>query len=81
MCLRGIRGQGRLRSACTSPQSDQGIFYQLRESLDTVKPILKATCIKPLFQVPEKEDKCKFTCIKQAPVLSNHFLAFPKVLA
>ena len=56
--------------------------------MSTVKPALKATCIKQssvfkghFFRSNKRPYKCKFTCIQQAPVLSNHFFAFPKVLA
>ena len=50
----------------------------------TVKPVLvatsikQATCIKrPVFRFPVMTYKYNFTCIKQAPGLSKHFLAIP----
>ena len=50
----------------------------------TVKPVLVATsieqaiCIKrPVFRSPIMTNKNKFTCIKQAPVLSKHFSFIP----
>ena len=35
----GICGQRRSRSACTSAQSDQGLYYSLKESLETIEYI------------------------------------------
>ena len=47
--------------------------------LSTVKPALKATFIKEstvkshIIWIPLKSTKCKYTCIKQAPLSSHHF--------
>ena len=50
----------------------------------TVKPVLvapsnkQATCIKQAsVQFPKRANTLKCTCIKQAPVLSKHFLIVP----
>ena len=50
---------------------------------NTIKPVLKATCIKqsPAFEgqfflASEKENKFKFPCIKQPSFFSNQFLDF-----
>ena len=53
-------------------------------SYNTVKTVLVATsCIKTAFTdfPPKNENTVKCTCIKQAPVLSQHILIIPKMLA
>ena len=55
---------------------------------NTVKPVIvaisvkQATCIKQAWlQFPKKANLLKFTCIKQALVLSKHIWIIPWVLA
>ena len=49
----------------------------------TVKPVKVATCIKQAWLQfpPKKTNLLKFTCIKQAPVLSKHIWIIPWALA
>ena len=52
--------------------------------INTVKPVLVATCIKqatcitrPVFRFPIKTNKFICTYIKEAPALSKHFSVIP----
>ena len=60
------------------------IYIYIYIYIYTVKPVLvttsikQATCIKKgCIQFPKKANKLKFTCIKQAPVLSKQILIVP----
>ena len=61
------------------------LFLQNFINLTIEKPVTsikQATCIKQAWlQFPKKANLLKFTCIKQAPVLSKHIWIIPWVLA
>ena len=91
-CVRTVKALVRLRKCAGSPEPSL-VAYVISTIISwagsfTVRPVLvttsikQATCIhRPVFQFPIMAYKNKFTCIKQALVLSKHFSVIPLVLA